>query len=180
LGERFDIAIVGAGPAGAMAAKECARLGLKTALIEKDEINRSKPCGGGISLKALNLIGNKIPKYLIEQYVKGFRLFSPSLDSVELISKDSIGISTTRDKFDAFLINKAIEQGCEFISSDEIIDISILSNKVIGRLKSGRLIESHIIIGADGANSITARKARLRTQWKKDQVGLCLVTTILL
>jgi len=176
----FDVIVVGAGPAGAMAAKGCARQGLETVLIEKYKTPRSKPCGGGVSLKAINLIGNKIPEYLVERYVKGFRFFSPSLDSVELISKDPVGISTSRDKFDAFLTEMAVRQGCKFIDSDKVIDISISSDKAICKLQSGRLIEGDIIIGADGANGITARKVGIREQWRKDQVGLCLETTILL
>ena len=42
----FDVTVIGGGPAGATAAISCARLGLKTLLVEKGQRNRHKTCGG--------------------------------------------------------------------------------------------------------------------------------------
>jgi len=180
LGDCFDVIVIGAGPAGSMAARECARQGLRTTIIEKDRIPRSKPCGGGVSSKALKLIGTRISDDLIERYVKGFRFFSPSLDFVNLTSNTTIGISTFRDKFDAFLTKLAVDQGCELTDSDEVIDMSVLRDKVVCVLRSGRVVEGCMVIGADGANGITARITGIRERWERNQVGLCLETTIAL
>ena len=175
---RFDVIVIGAGPAGSMAAKECAKQGLITCLIEKHKIPRSKPCGGGITLKAIRLIDHKIPKSLIECYIKGFRVISPSLDSVEFHSNKIVGISTSREKFDAFLTALATNEGCQLIDSDQVTKISVLRNKVRCTLQSGRSIEGRIIIGADGTKGITARQTGIREKWNKERVGLCLETTI--
>src|SRR5437879_1368576 len=44
----FDVAVVGAGPAGATAALTLARRGLSVALLERDALPRYKTCGGGL------------------------------------------------------------------------------------------------------------------------------------
>ena len=49
----YDLIVVGAGPAGASAARTAAQLGLKTLLLEKDELPRNKLCGGGVTPKVL-------------------------------------------------------------------------------------------------------------------------------
>lgn len=177
---RFDVAVIGAGPAGSIAARECAKQGLETLLIEKEKFPRSKPCGGGVSVKAIDLIDEKIPEDLIERRVRGFRFFSPSLDCVEFSSEDLFGISTTRDRFDAFLVRLAMAEGCKFVDSDAVTDISILKDKASCKMCSGRSVEGDILIGADGSYGITAGKAGIRERWNKDEVGLCLEGTWLL
>lgn len=176
--DQFDVIIIGAGPAGSTAAKNCADYGLETVLIEKQSIPRIKPCGGGVSLKALKLIKGEVPDRLIEQKVKGFRFFSPSLDSVDLVSKELIGISTERDKFDEFLTHLSIESGCKFIQSDGVTDLSIDKGGVLCKLDSGKTVKGSIIIGADGANGVIAKKAGIRQKWASDEVGLCLESDI--
>ncbi len=176
--ESADVIVVGAGPAGTTAARECAKRGLTTTLIEKESIPRPKICGGGVTLKAIELIGQEIPSGLIDHYVRGFRIYSPSLDSFEFVSKDSISISTTRDKFDSFLARLATLEGCELIEHDQVVDFEVLRDTTVCRLQSGRSVEGRMIIGADGVNGITAHKVGLRKRWKSSEVALCLEATI--
>jgi flavin-dependent dehydrogenase len=53
---RFDVLVVGAGPAGSTAARECADRGLSTALLDRAEFPRDKPCGGGVTARAAALL----------------------------------------------------------------------------------------------------------------------------
>jgi geranylgeranyl reductase family protein len=176
--DRYDVAVIGAGPAGTIAAKLCAEQGLKTVLVEKQSIPRIKPCGGGISVKALRLIKESIPDSLIEQNVMGFRFFSKSLDSVELRATIPIGISTSRDKFDAFLVGLAVDSGSELVQSNPLIDISMEKDGIFCKLKKNRLFRTSLIVGADGANSIVAQKTGIRQKWAASEVGLCLETSM--
>jgi geranylgeranyl reductase family protein len=178
--ESFDAIIIGAGPAGAMAARECSRQGLRAVLIEKEKLPRPKLCGGGVTLKAMNLVGEMIPEHVIESYVRGFRIYSDSMDSVEFVSRDPIAISTCRDKFDEFLTELAVREGCELIEPDGVVDVSVQSDEVVCRLQSGRLVRANLVIGADGVNSTTARETGIRRRWRKGELALCLETTIML
>jgi geranylgeranyl reductase family protein len=178
LEEKFDVIVVGAGPAGSSAARKCSDYGLKTILIEKQSIPRLKPCGGGVSLKALKLIGHELPAELIEQHVRGFRFFSPSLDSVDLVAQEKIGVSVCRDKFDAFLTQLSVKSGCKLIQADGVVDLTIEKEGVVCKLSSGKTINGSIIIGADGANSVVAKKTGIRQKWASNEVGLCLESDI--
>src|SRR5260370_15146563 len=62
----FDVAVVGAGPAGATAALTLARRGLSVALLERDALPRYKTCGGGLVGRALTLLPGDVER-VIEQ-----------------------------------------------------------------------------------------------------------------
>ena len=51
--ERFDVAVIGAGPAGSVTAIHLARAGARVLLIDKACFPRDKPCGGGLTLRAV-------------------------------------------------------------------------------------------------------------------------------
>lgn len=178
LTDHYDVAVIGSGPAGSTAAKRCSEQGLKTIIIEKSKIPRPKPCGGCVLLKAMKQIDQQIPESLIDQQVRGFRFYSRSLSSVTLKSEVPVGITTTRDRFDAFLTKLAVDSGSKLCQSDELTDISINKEGVLCKLKSNDLIMAKMIIGADGANSIVAQKSGIRQKWANNEVGLCLETTV--
>jgi len=59
---KYDVAVVGAGPAGATAARFLSKSGLTVTLVEKEQLPRDKPCGGALSvhhLKRFNYIDDK-------------------------------------------------------------------------------------------------------------------------
>src|SRR3989440_1041813 len=71
----FDVAVVGAGPAGATAALTLARRGLSVALLERDDLPRYKTCGGGLVARALALLPPEVDRVL-ERDRKSTRLNS--------------------------------------------------------------------------------------------------------
>jgi flavin-dependent dehydrogenase len=70
----YDLIVVGAGPAGAAAARTAAQRGLKTLLVEKEKIPRNKLCGGGVTPKVLSLLDFSLPRELIERSVRSARI----------------------------------------------------------------------------------------------------------
>src|SRR5512133_353359 len=57
---RFDVAIVGAGPAGSRAAWRLARAGARVIVFDGSH-PREKPCGGGVTGRALRLVQEQLP-----------------------------------------------------------------------------------------------------------------------
>ncbi|MGH2403358.1 MAG: FAD-dependent oxidoreductase, partial [bacterium] len=53
---RYDVIVVGAGPAGSTAARECAARGLRVLLLDRASFPRDKPCGGGVNVRAARLL----------------------------------------------------------------------------------------------------------------------------
>lgn len=176
--ETFDVAIIGAGPSGAAAAKRCADYGLNTVLVEKQTLPRVKLCGGAISIRTLPLIGAEVPEELIEQRIKGFRFYSPALKPIDKISKEIMGISVKRNAFDAFLVGLAVKAGCKLIQANPLSDLSVDEKGVNLTLKNGENITAKLVIGADGVNSLVAKKTNIRQHYLTTQVALCLESNI--
>ncbi|MEA3255385.1 MAG: FAD-dependent monooxygenase [Candidatus Altiarchaeota archaeon] len=109
---KYDVVVVGAGPAGATAGRGCALKGFNTLILEKERLPRYKPCGGAVSTKALSLLDFKIRDELIEKECYGIR-FHYGKYVIEARKPYKLAIFTSRDKFDMYLAEKAIDAGAE-------------------------------------------------------------------
>lgn len=169
----YDIVVVGAGPAGSVAAYECAKRGFKTLLLEKAIIPREKACGGAVMYRGLRIINGIVPRELIEQKIYGLRFGFHNSESCEFISHKLIAITVFRDKFDDFLSKRAVEAGAELAEDTRVVHTSVSDESATIQLKDGRELKSDFLIGADGVNSIVSRSLNLRPK-RKDltRVGL--------
>ena len=117
----FDVAIVGAGPAGSTAAIALHESGLRVALIDKAVFPRDKTCGDALSPDVVNQLG-MLPldtAQLFDQmdekiWCKAVRFVSPdySKADVSLNNTGLLGYVSPRLDFDAFMFNQAIQSDC--------------------------------------------------------------------
>ena len=96
---KYDIVVVGGGPAGSWAGKHAAEKGVSVLLLEKDrEIGMSVRCAEGISEIGLRSLVD-VKDCWIAQVIKGLRLIAPNGTVVES-SAEGFGIVLNRKRFD--------------------------------------------------------------------------------
>jgi flavin-dependent dehydrogenase len=115
--ETWDVVVVGAGPAGALAAIELARKGIQVLLVEKRNFPRWKVCGCCLNAQAQAVLSSVGQSELIEQQ-GGVALDQLLLGyegencSIALPG----GRALSRERFDQALVNAAISAGAHFRS----------------------------------------------------------------
>jgi len=157
---RFDVAIVGAGPAGCRAAYRLARGGARVALIDGSH-PREKPCGGGVTGRALELVRDSIDAAAFEAvgietatFVDGGRAATMRLDEPDLNGRGLAVVA--RREFDGALLRAAAAAGASLVESRMIaVDRSIGGWRVFTR---GGTVDAGWLVGADGPNSLVRRR----------------------
>lgn len=107
-----DAIIVGAGPAGLLAANEIAKRGFAVQIFEEHEqVGQPDHCAGLLSTSGLKRIGIKLPKDIIQNTVMGARIYSPAGHSIMIKRGRREANVIDRKKFDAWLASRAIDSG---------------------------------------------------------------------
>ena len=154
-----DVIVVGAGPAGSMAAYVLALQGIQVTILEKNLFPGFKVCGGGLTYKVLHEIGIDLTP-VIQTIIHSIR-FSHKYDNVfTRNSDDPLMVCTMRSDLDAFLLQKAINAGAKVIMGEQVRSVRQESSGVIISTKE-RTFNSRLLIGADGASGIVSRAAGL-------------------
>jgi geranylgeranyl reductase family protein len=171
---KYDIAIVGAGPAGSTTAKFLSEKGFKTLLLDKEKFPRDKPCGGGLPMRVLQRFPYVVNDKIIESYSSSGTVFSPSLQHQIEISKNTPLMATTlRKKFDFELVKYAIEAGSVLQEGTPVSTVQISDDNARVILNQGGGIDSEIVVGADGVNSTIAKNMGLRKMGTEK--GVCVL-----
>lgn len=171
---KYDVIIVGAGPAGTTAGRHCALKGLNTLILEKEKLPRYKPCGGGVTPRAVSLLDFKIKRELIERECYGIRLHYHNHE-IEARTPFRLTILTSRDKFDMYLAEKATDAGAELRDSEQVRSL-YLRNDGVNVRTSKNTYKTSLVIGADGVNSIVSWY--VRGEFKPRELALSLEAEI--
>ena len=153
--ERFDVAVVGAGPAGSTAAYRLARARARVLLIDKTRFPRDKPCGGGLTTRAVQQLPFSVEP-VVEDRITRVRFRMLYGRSFERESTRVLCLMTQRRRLDAFLVEQAVAAGAEFRDGVQVTIDSETELRV-----DGKPVEVGALIGADGANGVTARSLGL-------------------
>jgi geranylgeranyl reductase family protein len=170
------VIVVGAGPGGSTAARLCAQAGLKTLLLEKERLPRYKPCGGCLSPKTLRLLGFDLSPVL-ENTVYGVKFSYCFEDSCSIQSTEPMAFLVMRDRFDQFLVEKALRRGAEIFEGEKVTRVKEKEDWIEVELSKGEGLRCEYLIGADGAESIVAKSLSLLPQ-KGNRIGIGLESEI--
>src|SRR5947207_4233935 len=153
---RFDVLIVGAGPAGSFAAERLARGGARVALFDGRPPGEPKACGGGVTSKAL-----KAWPHLLEavgRTVAELDMYSPSGKRLHLKLDEPFAIYS-RIAFDTFLRERARAAGAQvFAERISLRGCTPTRDGWLIRAQNGAEFSTEWFVAADGANSAIAKK----------------------
>lgn len=168
---RFDVLIVGAGPAGAAAAL-AARAADPTArvgLVDRAEFPRDKVCGDGVTTGSVVVLGELGATAVLDGLapIERLCLSSPGGHSVEVLTGDPAYL-VPRRVLDARLVDAATSSGAELVT-EKVTDVRPAGDRVVVNAR----YEARCVIGADGANSVVRRQLHGSRQ-PRAQTGLAM------
>ena len=170
--EKFDIAVVGGGPAGLSAAYAAAKGGAKVVLFEKDQsIAHSIRTSGVTWISEMERLG--IPSKFYNP-IQNYRFVSPSNDILITGNVSKSCVLDIRGMYQhlAFL---AAKEGAQLMVKSNVIDVIRDGDRVVGvkaNTPKGRLtVRSTLVIDASGFSTSVGRKAGVAGQWKRYGVG---------
>ncbi|HKS08914.1 MAG TPA: NAD(P)/FAD-dependent oxidoreductase [Pyrinomonadaceae bacterium] len=151
---QFDLLIVGAGPAGSFAAELLASRGANVALFDGRPPAEPKPCGGGVTAKALKAWPNLLNA--VGRTIDELDLYSPSGKRLHLQLEEPFAVYS-RVVFDGYLRDRARDAGAQVFA--EKISARKTKQTENGWSLSGESGEwsGSVLVGADGANSGVAK-----------------------
>lgn len=171
--EKYDVVVVGAGPAGSAAAYHLALNGMSTLLIDRQRFPRTKVCGDALTPRALRALSRMGLASIADGYprIRGLR-FSDGNDAhtISYANEDppyNFGCAIPRLELDDAMRCAAEEAGAEFAQETSAIDVRFSKpgplNGVLLQDSTGRaLVETTVVIVADGASG------RVGTRLRKD------------
>jgi geranylgeranyl reductase family protein len=141
----YDIAILGAGPAGSVAAYRLADAGASVLLLDKATFPRDKPCGGGVTGRAARLLPFSIDP-VVEDVADRLECGLRYRHRFTRRARAPLAYMTQRRRLDHFLVQRAAEAGAEVRE---------------GETADARELDARIVIGADGCNGQSAKQLGL-------------------
>lgn len=159
--QRFDVAVIGAGPAGSTTAYRLAAAGVSVLLLDRARFPRDKPCGGGVTARARRLLPFPIDPVVEEEISRfEFRLGYRDRTRFERTCERGLVSMTQRRRLDAYLVAQAAAAGADFRDGVTVREIALDAAGAALTLDGAR-VEAAVLVGADGANGVTARSLGL-------------------
>lgn len=165
---QFDVAVIGAGPAGTYAAYAAAKSGLKTIVFEEHpSIGEPVHCGECLSELAAKRLGLDLPDEAISLRVKGIRLVFPDRSNSYIAES---GFDLEKEKFEQYLSALGADAGAVYKLRHRVTELT----REVGNWKIHTLggeYRARIIIDASGVSGVSSKLLNLNPEPKK-VVGL--------
>jgi geranylgeranyl reductase family protein len=150
----YDVVVVGTGPGGGIAAYELARTGFSVLILERNTLPRYKPCGGGVTTKALRLLDFDVSS-IVERNVNQARIWCGSRRYVDVDGRD-MGRMFMRSSLDEYIVRRAVQAGASLIETCTVKTIEVETGRSRVRSTCGDF-HGRYVIGADGTDGVVSK-----------------------
>jgi geranylgeranyl reductase family protein len=152
----WDVAVIGAGPAGLAAASAAAAAGARTIVLERAEHPRYKTCGGGLIGASRAAAGDLIDVPARDEIRRATFTLRGGQEYTRSHAEPLLAM-VVRDEFDAALLKRAEENGAQVRQRAQVRVIDQADGHATARLADGTEVAATVIVGADGSSGVTAR-----------------------
>jgi geranylgeranyl reductase family protein len=156
-----EVAIIGAGPAGATLAYDLQQAGLKPVILDQAVFPRNKVCAGGLTVKAFKFLPPDLDPVL-ENEIRRVQLSFNLGRTFTKGSPQPLLYTVARPRFDAFLVDRLRSAAADFWDGERVETITAAPGGSATIVTSRRVIRARVLVGADGARSLVARSLGLQ------------------
>lgn len=157
--QRYPVIVVGAGPAGATAARLLAEADIPVLLLERARLPRVKPCGGALTHRALPLLPEDAPSQL-KSHPRQWSFRGRHGEPVTLTRATPYCHIVERSLFDAWLVDHASRRGALVHDGEAVTQVQVYDHHTVLTTTHDQYL-ADIVIAADGAHGIIGKAAGL-------------------
>ena len=165
----WDVAVIGAGPAGLAAASAAAAAGARTIVLERAEHPRYKTCGGGLIGASRTAAGGLIEVPARDE-IRAVTITLRGGHEFTRAESEPLLAMVLREEFDAALLHRAAENGAVIRQRAQVRGVGQAGGHATARLADGTEVTARTIIGADGSAGVAAR--HVGTEFNQVDLGL--------